>query len=76
MCHSIQGTAANATVAPDLTHVASRSYIAAGALPNTPTHLASWILNPQHVKPGSQMPATALNGTELAALVAYLGSLQ
>lgn len=76
MCHSIQGTAASATVAPDLTHVASRSYIAAGALPNTPTHLASWILNPQHVKPGSQMPATALNGTELAALVAYLGSLQ
>lgn len=76
MCHSIQGTPAGGTVAPDLTHVASRSYIAGGALRNTPANIASWILNPQAIKPGSQMPATALSGADLAALTTYLASLR
>ena len=76
MCHSIEGTSAGGTVAPDLTHVASRSRIAAGALSNTPANLAAWILNPQSIKPGAQMPATALSGEDLAAVVAYLASLQ
>jgi cytochrome c oxidase subunit II len=76
MCHSIQGTPAGGTVAPDLTHVASRDYIAAGALRNTPTNMASWILNPQSIKPGTQMPATALSGDDLGALTTYLESLK
>jgi cytochrome c oxidase subunit 2 len=76
MCHAIQGTDAGGNVAPDLTHVASRSRIAAGALSNTPANLASWILNPQAVKPGTQMPATSLAGEDLSALATYLASLQ
>jgi cytochrome c oxidase subunit 2 len=76
LCHSIAGTPAGATVGPDLTHVASRATIAAGTLPNTAATLASWILNPQAVKPGSQMPATDLPPDDLAALTAYLRSLR
>jgi cytochrome c oxidase subunit 2 len=76
LCHTIQGTDANATAGPDLTHVASRDTIAAGALRNTPENLAGWILAPQRFKPGVMMPATQLPPDDLSALTAYLGSLQ
>ena len=76
LCHTIQGTSAQGRRAPDLTHVASRLTLAAGALPNTPEHLASWIIDPQRHKPGSNMPATPLSPAELDALVTYLGTLR
>ncbi|MDB6087838.1 MAG: cytochrome c oxidase, subunit [Gammaproteobacteria bacterium] len=76
LCHTIQGTDASATVAPDLTHLASRGMLAAGTLPNTQGNLSSWILAPHRFKPGVQMPATALPPDELAALAAYLASLR
>lgn len=76
LCHTIQGTAAAATVGPDLTHVASRSVLAAGALPNNSAALSAWILAPHRFKPGVQMPATALPPDDLAALTVYLESLR
>lgn len=76
MCHSVQGTIAQGKQAPDLTHLASRRMIAAGTLPNTPENLASWILDPQQHKPGANMPANPMSGDDLAALVAYLGTLK
>ena len=76
MCHAVSGTPANARRAPDLSHVASRSMLAAGALPNTAEQLASWIENPQRHKPGANMPALQLPPQELQDLVSYLGSLQ
>jgi cytochrome c oxidase subunit 2 len=76
MCHAIQGTLANAQRAPDLTHVASRQTLASAALPNTPADLASWISDPQKIKPGTNMPATPLSQEDLAALVTYLGTLK
>jgi cytochrome c oxidase subunit II len=76
MCHSIQGTEASATVGPDLTHIASRRTIGTGTLPNTPANLASWIRDPQRVKPGTHMPASPLAPQDLSALAAYLASLQ
>jgi cytochrome c oxidase subunit 2 len=76
MCHTIAGTPAGGKVAPDLTHFASRSTIAAGTLPNTTGHLAGWILDPQSIKPGCNMPSNALVPDDLQALLAYLGSLQ
>jgi cytochrome c oxidase subunit II len=76
LCHSVQGTDASATVGPDLTHIASRSMIAAGTLLNTEGNLASWITAPHRVKPGVQMPATQLAPADLAALTRYLASLQ
>jgi cytochrome c oxidase subunit 2 len=76
LCHTIQGTPAAATVGPDLTHLASRKTLGAGALPNTSANLASWVLSPHRFKPGVLMPATGLPPEDLAALTAYLGSLQ
>jgi cytochrome c oxidase subunit 2 len=75
-CHTIEGTAAQGRVGPDLTHLASRDTIAAGLLPNTRGDLAGWIVDPQAIKPGNQMPGTDLSGDELQALLAYLESLE
>jgi len=74
-CHSITGTNANGTVGPNLTHVAGRTTLAAGTIPNTPEELAQWIEDPQSVKPGTQMPASDLTPTQIRQLVAYLESL-
>jgi cytochrome c oxidase subunit 2 len=76
MCHTIQGTPAGATVGPDLTHIASRSYIAAGTLPNTRGQLAGWIVDSQAIKPGNRMPPNSLNPDDLQALLDYLQSLK
>jgi cytochrome c oxidase subunit II len=76
MCHTIAGTDAGGRRGPDLTHVASRLTLAAGILPNTRGPLAGWILDPQAIKPGTQMPPTGLQGPDLQALLAYLESLR
>jgi len=76
LCHNIAGTDASGKTAPDLTHFASRRSIAAGTLPNRRGYLAGWILDPQHVKPGNQMPPMLLLPNELEPLLAYLESLQ
>jgi len=76
LCHAINGTSAGGRTAPDLTHVASRSTLAAGTLPNTRGYLAGWIADPQHVKPGSRMPATGLRGSDLQDVLAYLETLK
>jgi cytochrome c oxidase subunit 2 len=76
MCHNITGTLAGGRTAPDLTHIASRSTIGAGTLPNTRGYLAGWIADPQHVKPGSRMPTVGLHDDELQAVLAYLETLK
>jgi len=76
MCHAIRGTRALSRVGPDLTHVASRTMLAAATIPNTRGHLAGWILNPQNIKPGTQMPPTLIRNDDLHALLAYLESLE
>jgi cytochrome c oxidase subunit 2 len=76
MCHTVAGTIAAARLGPDLTHLASRGTLASGTLPNTPQYLAAWILDPQRFKKGANMPATPLSAGELAALMAYLETLQ
>jgi len=76
LCHTVRGTAAGGRTAPDLTHLATRSTIAAGTAPNTRGYLAGWIADPQHLKPGAKMPATGLSADELQAVLAYLESLK
>jgi cytochrome c oxidase subunit 2 len=76
MCHTISGTQAAARLGPNLSHVASRQRIAAGTLPNTPGHLAGWIVDPQKIKPGTRMPQNPLNPDDLRALLEYLQSLK
>ena len=75
-CHTIRGTPAGGSVGPDLTHLASRLTIAAGTLPRTRGHLAGWVVDPQRIKPGAQMPPNQLEPEALRALLAYLETLR
>jgi cytochrome c oxidase subunit 2 len=75
-CHAIRGTEADQTVGPDLTHFASRRTIAAGTETNDRGNLATWIIDPQSVKPGAVMPPTDLTGNELEALLDYIEGLR
>lgn len=76
MCHTIRGTAAAAMIAPDLTHFASRSTIAAGTRPLTQQHLEEWLKDPQALKPGTRMPTLGLSDDDRAAIAAYLEQLK
>ena len=75
-CHAISGTPAGGRVAPDLTHLASRRTIAAGAMPMSEGNLSAWIADPQSKKPGTKMPTIGLKPDELQAVVAYLEGLK
>ncbi|HYV36750.1 MAG TPA: cytochrome c oxidase subunit II [Gemmataceae bacterium] len=75
-CHRIQGTTANGTYAPDLTHLMSRQTLASGIMPNTAENLRLWVADPQKIKPGCLMPAFGLSSQEVDGIVAYLRSLE
>lgn len=76
-CHAIRGvTGADAHVAPDLTHVASRTQLAAGILENNPANMRRWLKNPQHIKPGVLMPDFNFTDQQLDQLGAYLETLR
>jgi cytochrome c oxidase subunit II len=76
-CHTVRGLTTIGRIGPDLTHVGGRLRLAAGVLPNVATGFARWIVQTDDLKPGVHMPAfRALSASELAALAAYLESLQ
>jgi cytochrome c oxidase subunit 2 len=75
-CHTVAGTIANGRYAPDLTHLMSRTTLAAGAASNTPEMLRSWLKNPARIKPGAHMPAMTLTDRDLDQLVGYLSTLR
>ena len=92
-CHTIKGNPVSmGPTGPNLTHVATRHTIAAGMYPNDARHLAYWIKNAQHLKPGAKMmvmgkgqydPTSkmtmnvgALTDAEIADVVAYLQALK
>ncbi|HEX3226988.1 MAG TPA: c-type cytochrome [Gaiellaceae bacterium] len=75
-CHAIRGTTATSHVGPDLTHVGSRSSLAALTIPNSLVRMREWIRDPQRVKPGSEMPAVPLTNAQVNELARYLESLK
>ena len=75
VCHTIRGISPEGIRGPDLSHLKTRSTLAAGLLLNTSGNLAAWIANPQSFKPGARMPAQILSGAELAAVTSYLHTL-
>ncbi|MGA0585532.1 cytochrome c oxidase subunit II [Dyella sp. KRB-257] len=76
MCHTIAGTDAGGVTGPNLTHLASRRTLAAGALPFNRGTLSAWIADPQRQKPGTNMPEVPLQQQQLADIVDYLMTLQ
>jgi cytochrome c oxidase subunit 2 len=75
-CHAIAGEGEPARIAPDLTHLAERTTLGAGVLPNDPMDLGRWLREPQVVKPGSHMPDLNLTDGEVDDLVAYFETLR
>ena len=81
-CHTVRGHNAFGVTAPDLTHFASRTTLAAGLVDNTATNLRIWLTQPLAVKPGNKMAQgytdnhVTLDAAEADALVAYLRSLK
>ena len=82
-CHTVRGHEGLGITGPDLTHIGSRTTIAAGLLENNPEQMARWLLHPEVVKPGNKMYTTGyvpnnitLTQDEVSALVAYLESLK
>ena len=91
-CHMINGVPGMiGVIGPNLTHIASRTTIAAGLYPNDAQHLARWIKNAEAMKPGSIMPVLGagefdprmkmmspfkLSDQQIADIVAYLQTLK
>ena len=75
-CHTVLGTEAAGHVGPDLTHVASRLRLGAGAIDNAPGHMAGWVIDPQRLKPGVLMPQNSFSPEDLRALLKFLESLK
>ena len=75
-CHTVRGTSAAGTLGPDLTHVAGRLTIAAGLLPTTRGSLAAWIVDPQTIKPGNNMPMVPMSADDVTSVSAYLATLK
>src|SRR3954453_9631626 len=76
MCHTVRGTSAGSRVGPDLTHFGSRQSIASATLPMSRGNIAAWVLDPQGIKPGVNMPNVSIASDELDPLVSYLAGLQ
>ena len=91
-CHAIKGNPMMVgQIGPNLTHIATRTTIAAGLFPNDPRHLARWIKNAPVMKPGVAMltlgagefdpvrkmkPSPGLTDQQIADIVAYLQTLK
>lgn len=78
-CHVItyKGSPAVGPVGPNLTHLAIRWTLGAGAAPLTRNDLMAWIHDPNTYKPGVLMPPFPfLSKHDLQALAAYLLSLK
>ncbi|TYL89127.1 cytochrome c oxidase subunit II [Bradyrhizobium rifense] len=76
LCHTVRGTLAGGQLGPDLTHIGSRTTIAAGTLPLNSATLGAWLADPQHIKPGNLMPQMPLQSDELIAIHHYLEQLK
>ncbi len=76
-CHTIDGVEnAVGITGPNLTHVGSRTTLAANILDNDQDSLHEWLRDPPRLKPGSLMLDLDLTETEIATLATYLMSLQ
>jgi cytochrome c oxidase subunit 2 len=76
VCHTVRGTRAGGILGPNLSHLMTRTTLAAGIMPNNPGHLSAWISNPQGIKPGAMMPQIDLSAAELNRIRNFLERLK
>lgn len=71
-CHRIPGVAgASGKVAPDLSGLAERSYLA-GRVVNRPDEVIRWIRDPRAIDPQTAMPDLDVNEADARDMAAYL----
>lgn len=76
VCHTIPGiSGADGLVGPPLTLFACRTYVG-GEVPNTPSNLVHWIMNPPSIEPGTAMPKLGLSEQQARDVAAYLYTLR
>ena len=85
-CHTISGVPGAAGIlGPNMTHVGSRTTLAAGIMDMNESNLREWIIDPEKIKPGNTMadealayinPDFALSSEDIDNLVAYILSLK
>ena len=66
---------AHGQVGPELTHMASRAYIA-GKIPNIQIWMIAWIEHPQRLKHGTAMPELGVGERDARDIAAYLATLR
>jgi cytochrome c oxidase subunit II len=74
-CHRLRGTEATGTIGPDLTHLSTRSTLAAVTIANNERQLTAWIEDSQAIKPGNHMPDLGLSSVEAKTIAAFLMEL-
>lgn len=75
-CHTIPGIpGADGKVGPALSGLTNRSFIA-GHLENTPDNMIQWIMHPQQISPGVDMPDTGVPASVARDMAAYLYSIK
>jgi cytochrome c oxidase subunit 2 len=87
-CHAVDGTEAQAQLAPNLTHFASRTTFGGATFANTLENLHTWLEDPPAMKPMDPefndiaagrilgMPDLGLTNSEIANLIALLETWQ
>lgn len=74
-CHTIDGVpGADGKIGPALNGMTDRSYIA-GHLRNTPDNMIQWIMHPQEISPGTDMPDSGVPESVARDMAAYLYSI-
>jgi cytochrome c oxidase subunit 2 len=75
-CHTVRGTSARGTYAPDLTHLMARRTLAAGIIANNEETLREWVRDPQKIKSGCLMPPFGLSDKDVDLVARYLATLR
>ena len=74
-CHTIPGIpGAFGDIGPSLKGIGTRPTIAA-KLPNNNANMVRWLMHPQQVLPGTQMPDLGLTDGQAHKIAAYLHTL-
>jgi len=77
VCHNIEGTLAQGTSGPDLTHLGSRNTIGAAILPMDEHNIAQWTRHADTIKPNNKMPPYSyLQTDEIDDIAYYLARLK
>ena len=75
-CHTVPGVAnARGVTAVSLDGIARRSYIG-GRIPNQPSALAAWLVDPHAQAPSATMPSLAVSPAHAMDMANYLGTLR